>query len=149
MSEVEILIVEDDPKDIELILYALKESKLSNKIYVVRDGEEALAFLFHKETYSKKFFQQPKLILLNLKIPKFNGLEVLKQLKENNQTKSIPVVILTSSTQESDMANGYKLGANSYIQKIVDFDEFAQKINEVGKYWLMINNTPSESDFII
>lgn len=149
MEDVEILLVEDDPKDIELILYALKETKILNKVCVVRDGEEALDFIFCRNQYSKRLISHPpKVMILDLKIPKVDGFEVLKQLKENKLTKSIPLVILTSSKQEIDVVNAYKLGTNSYIQKPVDFEEFIQKIKDVGRYWLIININPPESAFI-
>jgi CheY-like chemotaxis protein len=141
--QVEILLVEDNPDDVELTLHALRKENLANSIHVARDGEEALEFLFCNGTHADRSFERPpKLILLDLKLPKVDGMEVLRRLKADARTKTIPVVILTSSKEERDLANGYGLGANSYIQKPVDFEQFRETVKTVGLYWLVINQPP-------
>jgi two-component system, response regulator len=141
--QVEILLVEDNQDDVELTLHALRKENLANNIHVARDGEEALAFLFGNGIHAERSFDRPpKLILLDLKLPKIDGMEVLKRLKGNPRTKTIPVVILTSSKEERDLVNGYGLGANSYIQKPVDFEQFRETVKNVGLYWLLINQPP-------
>jgi len=141
--QVEILLVEDNPDDVELTLHALRKEKLANNIHVARDGEEALDFLFCNGAHAGRTFERPpKLILLDLKLPKVDGMEVLKRLKADARTKAIPVVILTSSKEERDLASGYNLGANSYIQKPVDFERFREIVKTVGLYWLVINQPP-------
>jgi CheY-like chemotaxis protein len=141
--QVEILLVEDNPDDVELTLHALRKENLANSIHVARDGEEALEFLFCNGTHAGRTFDcPPKLILLDLKLPKVDGMEVLKRLKADTRTKTIPVVILTSSKEERDLVQGYNLGANSYIQKPVDFDQFREIVKTVGLYWLVINQPP-------
>ncbi len=145
IEEIEILIVEDNAMDAELALRALKEKKLTNNIHIALDGEEALEFIFATGRYtSRKNSKLPKVILLDLKLPKVDGLEVLQELKKNSETQHIPVVILTSSSQESDVIKSYKLGANSYIIKPVDFDKFMQSVGELGLYWLLLNKPPVE-----
>lgn len=140
----EILLVEDNPDDVELTLHTLGKEKLANKIHVVRDGEEALDFLFCRGAYEGRSFEQPpRLVLLDLKLPKVDGMEVLKHLKDDPRTRSIPTVILTSSREERDLIKGYGLGANSYIQKPVDFEEFRETIKTVGLYWLVVNQIAS------
>lgn len=142
-DQVEILLVEDDPEDLELTLRALKEAHVCNRIQVARDGEEALDFLFCRGEHSGRDpAGHPKLILLDLKLPKVDGLEVLEQIKRVPRTQAIPVVILTSSRQEQDVLQGYHLGANSYIQKPVDFDQFQSTIKQLGYYWLLVNQQP-------
>jgi two-component system, response regulator len=141
--QIEILLVEDNPDDVELTLHALRKENLANSIHVARDGEEALAFLFCNGIHKDRSFEQPpRLVLLDLKLPKVDGMEVLKRLKADPRTKTIPVVILTSSKEERDLMNGYGLGANSYIQKPVDFEQFRDTIKNVGLYWLVINQIP-------
>ena len=141
--DVELLLVEDSADDIELALLALRKSHLANKIQVARDGEEALDYLFTRGAFEgRRDWTQPKLILLDLKLPKVDGIEVLRQLKADPRTANIPVVILTSSREERDIANGYDLGVNSYIQKPVDFDQFRETISQLGLYWLLINVPP-------
>lgn len=141
--EVDILLVEDNKDDLELALHALRKERLANRIQIVRDGEEALDFLFCRGQFIDRApNHQPRLVLLDLKLPKVDGLEVLKQLKSNSQTKNIPVVILTSSKEERDLVSSYNLGANSYIQKPVDFDQFRETVKQVGLYWLVVNQAP-------
>jgi two-component system, response regulator len=141
--QVEILLVEDNPDDVELTLHALRKENLANNIHVARDGEEALEFLFCSGAFAGRSFERPpKLVLLDLKLPKVDGMEVLKRLKGDPRTKAIPVVILTSSKEERDLVNGYGLGANSYIQKPVDFEQFRETVKNVGLYWLVINQPP-------
>jgi two-component system, response regulator len=141
--QIEILLVEDNPDDVELTLHALRKENLANSIHVARDGEEALEFLFCNGVHSGRSLDRPpKLILLDLKLPKVDGMEVLKRLKADARTKAIPVVILTSSKEERDLVQGYNLGANSYIQKPVDFDQFRHTVKSVGLYWLVINQAP-------
>ena len=140
---VEILLVEDNAEDIELTLRGLKKHNLANRVFTVRDGEEALEFIFGSGRYSgRNINNTPKLILLDLKLPKVNGLEVLQQVKSNEKTRFIPVVVLTSSAEEKDIIESYRLGVNSYITKPVDFDKFLQSISEIGLYWLLINRPP-------
>ena len=139
-NEVEILLVEDNPADVELTLHSLRDNKLSNRIQVARDGEEALDFLFCRGPYGDRPLETlPRLILLDLKLPKVDGMEVLREVKNNPRTKFIPVVILTSSREERDVVNGYQLGVNSYIQKPVDFDQFREIVKQLGLYWLLVN----------
>jgi two-component system response regulator len=140
---VDILLVEDNRDDVELTLNALRKENLANNIQVVTDGEEALDFLFCRGVFeSRSQEQSPKLVLLDLKLPKVDGLEVLRQLKADARTKALPVVILTSSKEERDLVSGYNLGANSFIQKPVDFDQFRETVKRVGMYWLVINQPP-------
>ncbi|HOI63815.1 MAG TPA: response regulator [Mesotoga sp.] len=143
-SVVEILLVEDNPEDIELTLRALKKSKLANNIVVAEDGEEALDFIFARGKYSdRSVICSPKVILLDLKLPKVSGIEVLREIKKDPRTSIIPVVILTSSTQEVDIEESYKLGANSYIVKPVNFENFIQSLRQMNDYWLVLNRLPS------
>ncbi|MFP4557024.1 MAG: response regulator [Bacteroidales bacterium] len=140
MDEVEILLVEDNAADVELALRALKKNKIANKVEVVNDGEEALNFIYARGQYKDRAGARlPKVILLDLKLPKVNGLEVLTEIKSNPKTKMVPVVVLTSSKEESDIVESYKLGVNSYIVKPVDFDKFLLSVKEIGMYWLLIN----------
>ena len=146
-GELEILLVEDNEDDMELALHALKRGKVANLISVVRDGEEALDFLFCRGAFARRSFEHPpKLILLDLKLPKVDGLEVLRQVKGDARTKTIPVVIMTSSKEERDLVSSYNLGVNSYIQKPVDFDQFRETVKNVGLYWVGINQPPVTQD---
>lgn len=141
--QIEILLVEDNNDDVELTLHALRKENLANRIHVARDGEEALDFLFCSGNHADRSFDRPpRLVLLDLKLPKVDGMEVLKRLKADPRTHTIPVVILTSSKEERDLVQGYGLGANSYIQKPVDFDQFRDTVKNVGFYWLLINQSP-------
>ena len=142
-KEIEILLVEDNPTDVELTLRALKGHNLANKVHVVGDGEEALEFIFARGSYQdREIDHKPKLILLDLKLPKVDGLEVLKKVKSNHSTKDIPVVVLTSSKEERDRVESYRLGVNSYIVKSVDFDQLTNSVQELGLYWLLLNELP-------
>lgn len=139
----DILLVEDSQDDVDLALHTLRREKLANNILVVRDGEEALDFLFCRGAFAERSFDHPpKLVLLDLKLPKVDGMELLKQIKSDPRTKTIPVVVMTSSKEERDLVASYHLGANSYIQKPVDFEEFREMVKTVGLYWLVINQPP-------
>ena len=143
MSDKTILLVEDNPDDEALTLRALKKNNILNEVNVVRDGAEALDYLFCQGAYAGRDASlQPAVILLDLKLPKIDGLEVLKRLRADARTRLLPVVILTSSKEEQDLASGYSLGANSYIRKPVDFTQFMEAIRQVGLYWLMMNESP-------
>lgn len=139
---VEILLVEDNAADLELALHALRKNKVANTIHIARDGEEALQFLFRQGSYSGRDATLPKVVLLDLKLPKVDGLEVLKAIREDERTKCIPVVALTSSKEQKDILTSYKLGVNSYIQKPVDFEQFQQAIQQLGLYWVVVNQVP-------
>ncbi|MHC1736691.1 MAG: response regulator [Ignavibacteriaceae bacterium] len=139
---IEVLLVEDNPSDVKLTLRALKRNNLANRVYVVNDGAEALDFIFARGAYeSRKEIRNLKVILLDLKLPKVDGLEVLKIIKTDEKTKMIPVVVLTSSKEESDIIESYKLGVNSYIVKPVDFDQFIEAVAELGLYWCILNES--------
>ncbi len=141
-TEIEIILVEDNPSDAEMTIRALKKSNLANKIVHLRDGAEALDFIFGKGQYEGRNTElKPKLILLDLKMPKVNGIEVLEKIKDNELTRSIPVVVLTSSNEDPDIRRCYELGVNSYIVKPVDFENFSKSISELGLYWLLLNQS--------
>ena len=140
-----ILIVEDDPKDVELTLTALEEYNLANEVVVTRDGEEALDYLYCRGNFKMRTSDNPAVLLLDLKLPKVDGLEVLQQIKSDEKLKMIPVVVLTSSREERDMVASYKLGVNAYVVKPVDFHEFVNAIKELGIYWAVINEPPPGS----
>src|SRR5271170_1179800 len=140
-----ILIVEDDPRDLELSLNALEEYNLANEVVVARDGQEALDYLYCREKFEGRPVGNPAVILLDLKLPKVDGLEVLQQLRSDEQLKMIPVVVLTSSHEEKDMMRSYTLGVNAYVVKPVDFHEFVNAVKELGVFWAVINQPPPGS----
>lgn len=143
MKSKRILLVEDNADDVALALRAFRQNKIANEVTVIGDGAEALDYLFARGKYSESAAEPlPEVVLLDLKIPKVEGLEVLKELRAHNRTHLLPVVILTSSREESDMVAGYSLGANSYIQKPVDFTQFTEAIRQLGMYWLVLNEAP-------
>jgi CheY-like chemotaxis protein len=139
---VEILLVEDNPSDLQLTLHALERNKLANRIHVVRDGVEALDFLFSTGAYAERTPRNPRVVLLDLKLPRIDGLEVLRRMKEEPRTRTIPVVVLTSSREERDIIESYQLGVNSYIVKPVDFEQFAESVRQLGLYWALLNQPP-------
>ena len=140
-----ILIVEDDPKDVELTLTALEEYNLANEVVVTRDGEEALDYLYCRGNFKMRTGDNPAVLLLDLKLPKVDGLEVLQQMKSDEKLRMIPVVVHTSSREERDMVTSYKLGVNAYVVKPVDFHEFVNAIKELGIFWAIINEPPPGS----
>lgn len=143
MNPAEILLVEDNQADVELTLHALAQSKIANPVHVARDGEEALDFLFGRGKFVRRNGQRPpRLVLLDLKLPKVDGLEVLEKIRQSEELRMIPVVVLTASKQEQDLLRSYSLGVNSYIQKPVDFDQFRQVVREIGYYWIVVNEPP-------
>jgi len=143
VSEKSILLVEDNPDDVQLTLRALKKNNITNKIIVARDGVEALEYLFCEGQYANRDpYDLPQVMLLDLKLPRADGLEVLRQVRSNPLTKLLPVVILTSSKEEQDIINGYSLGANSYIRKPIDFAHFCEAVYNLGLYWLLLNEVP-------
>jgi two-component system response regulator len=145
---VEILLVEDNPSDAVLAMHALEKSKMANRVHLAHDGEEALDFLFRRGSFSGRSVDAtPSLVLLDLKLPKVDGLDVLRQLKADPRTRAIPVVILTTSKEERDLVRGYELGVNSYIQKPVNFSEFQEVVQQLGMYWLLLNSRPPAAAF--
>jgi DNA-binding response OmpR family regulator len=140
-----ILLVEDDPKDVELTLTALEEYNLANEVIVARDGEEALEYLYARGKFKTRSSDNPAVMLLDLKLPKVDGLEVLKQIKSEEKLRMMPVVVLTSSKEEKDMVASYKLGVSAYVVKPVDFHEFVNAIKELGAFWAVINEPPPGS----
>jgi CheY-like chemotaxis protein len=140
-----ILMVEDDPKDVELTLTALGDYNLANEVIVTRDGEQALDYLYYRGDYKTRANGNPAVMLLDLKLPKVDGLEVLKQIKSDGELRMIPIVVLTSSKEEKDMVASYKLGVNAYVVKPVDFHEFVNAIKELGVFWAVINEPPPGS----
>jgi len=142
-NEVDILLVDDSQDDVDLTLHALRAENLANHVFIARDGEEALEFLFCSGPHVQRSFDHPpKLVLLDLKLPKVDGMQVLKQVKGDARTKNIPIVMMTSSREERDLVSSYDLGVNSYIQKPVDFDEFRKIVKLLGLYWLVTNQPP-------
>jgi two-component system response regulator len=140
IPEVDILLVDDSQEDLDLALHALRRENLANKIFAVRDGEEALEFIFCRGPFRERSIEHPpKLILLDWKLPKVDGRQVLTQIKGDPRTRTIPVVVMTSSREERDLIDGYRLGANSYIQKPVDFNQFRETVRTLGLYWLVVN----------
>ena len=143
LNEIELLLVEDNPHDAEMTLEALKKHNLANRVHHVKDGAEALAFMFGTGVYSERKPEcGPKLVLLDLKLPKVDGLEVLRKLKSDERTQMTPVVVLTSSEEERDVVGSYRLGVNSYIVKPVDFEKFSDSMRQLGLYWLLVNRSP-------
>jgi len=143
LEDVEILLVEDNPNDVELTMRALQKQNLANKVYVVRDGAEALEFIFGTGAFAtRKVENRPKVVLLDLKLPKIDGIEVLRRIKADDRTKHTPVVMLTSSQEERDVIDTYNLGVNSYIVKPVDFSNFVHAVSELGVYWGLLNKLP-------
>jgi CheY-like chemotaxis protein len=140
-----ILLVEDDPKDVELTLTALEEYNLANEVVVARDGAEALDYLYCRGNFADRPRDNPAVLLLDLKLPKVDGLEVLQQIKSDDKLRMVPVVVLTSSREEKDMVTSYKLGVNAYVVKPVDFHEFVNAIKELGMFWAIINEPPPGS----
>jgi len=142
---IEILLVEDNPNDVELTLHAFSKNNFTNNIHVVRDGAEALEYLYGSEAHAGSgLHNMPKLILLDLKLPKVDGKEVLRRIKSDERTRLIPVVVLTSSREERDIVESYRLGVNSYITKPVDFEKFTETVRQLGLYWLLLNEPPVE-----
>jgi two-component system, response regulator len=143
VNSVEILLVEDNPNEIELTLDSFRRHRPANRVHVVRDGVEALEFLFCTGQYAARTFdQQPKLVLMDLKLPKVDGLQVLRQIKSDTRTRAIPVVVLTTSREERDIVESYQLGVNSYVVKPVDFEQFDSVVRQLGLYWLLVNEPP-------
>lgn len=143
MEQKTILLVEDNPDDVELTLHALKKNNITNEVVVARDGKDAIDYLFGKGSYEgRDTSKMPVLILLDLNLPKINGIEVLGMIRKDEKTRLLPTVILTSSKEEQDLINSYSLGANSYIRKPVDFNQFAEAIRQLGLYWLVLNEPP-------
>jgi two-component system response regulator len=143
-TQVEILLVEDNPNDLQLAMHALERNNLANHIQVARDGAEALDFLFCRGPFADRLNDPaPKVVLLDLKLPLVDGLEVLRQIKANQRTRTIPVVVLTSSNEERDMVESYHFGVNSYITKPVDFGQFTESVRQIGMYWVLLNQQPS------
>ncbi|HSN18125.1 MAG TPA: response regulator [Gammaproteobacteria bacterium] len=141
-QQIDILYAEDNPADAELTLYTLKTRNIANNIVWVRDGVEALDFVKRRGRYATRVGGLPKMVLLDLKMPKLDGVDVLKALKADESTRGVPVVIMTSSHEETDLVKSYRLGVNSYVVKPVDFDKFAEMVTEVGLYWMVCNKTP-------
>jgi CheY-like chemotaxis protein len=141
-EQVDILLVEDDPADAELAMRALRKGKLANHITWVKDGAEALDFIFRRGAHSGRPDQNPRLILLDLKLPKVDGIEVLRQIKGEERTRLIPVVMVTSSAEARDIAKSYELGVNSYVVKPVEFEQFSETVAKAGFYWMLVNKTP-------
>lgn len=143
-SEVEILLVEDNPNDVELTLRAFEKNHITNRLIHVWNGEEALDFLFARGEFQERRVEDvPKVVLLDLQLPKISGLEVLREIRADSRTRFIPVVVLTTSKEESDLITSYSLGVNSYIVKPVDFQKFIQSVNDIGLYWLLLNQVPT------
>ena len=142
---IKILLVEDDPNDVELTLSALRENHIANDVIVARDGEEALDYLFRRGPYESREAGEPAVVLLDLKLPKVSGMEVLEQIKDDPQLRTLPVVVLTSSREEQDLVRSYNLGTNAYVVKPVDFHDFIEAVGQVGLFWAIINQPPPSS----
>ena len=144
---VEILLVEDNPSDIKLAMHAFQKNNLANNVKVLRDGAEALEYVFCTDRYvDRKGHGQPKVILLDLKLPLVDGLEVLRRIKSDPETKAIPVVVMTSSTEDRDMVDSYQLGVNGYVQKPLDFEQFISAVRQIGLFWLLVNKVPYRTE---
>ena len=147
-KEIDILLVENDPSDAELTIHTLRKNNLAASIHIVEDGAEALDFIFCRSKYEgRSILDRPRVILLDLKLPKVEGLEVLRTIRNDRATKAIPVVILTSSREQRDLIEGYRLGVSAYVQKPVDFDQFRQTIREIGLFWILMNQPPPTQAF--
>jgi len=148
VQDVEILLVEDSPQDAKLTMLALRQQNLSNAIHWARDGEEALDFLFCKGAFAERHIERPpRLVLLDLKLPKVDGIEVLRVVKGDERTRAIPIVILTSSREEKDLVESYRWGTNAYIQKPVAFGDFCNAVKQIGLFWLLVNQSPPAESF--
>ena len=146
VDPIDLLLVEDNPRDIELTLIAFEDHKLANRIHVVRDGAEALDFLLAEGDYSgRATMARPRLVLLDLKLPKVDGIEVLRTMRLDPRTRTVPVVVLTSSQEERDIIEAYRLGVNSYIVKPLDFEKFGEAVSTLGMYWLVLNQPPAQT----
>jgi len=141
---VDILLVEDNPNDAELTIHSLKKHNLANHLYWVKDGAEALDFLFYHGAFVERSKNLPRVVLLDLRLPKVDGIEVLREIRKNENTKNLPVVVLTSSKEERDLVDTYNLGVNSYVAKPVSFQDFSETVAELGMYWMLVNRIPSE-----
>ena len=141
---VDILLVEDNPTDAELVLRVLRKYNLANNVVWVKDGEAALDFLFRRGNYTARTNSMPRVVFLDLRLPKVDGLKVLQQIRDNEHTRTIPVVVLTSSKEERDIAASYQLGANSFVSKPVAFDDFNNTVADLGRYWLLVNKIPAQ-----
>lgn len=146
VDPIDLLLVEDNPRDVELTLHAFGQHKLANRVHVVRDGAEALDFLFAEGDYSgRATMAHPRVVLLDLKLPKVDGIEVLRAIRQDPRTRTLPVVVLTSSQEERDIVEAYRLGVNSYIVKPLDFEKFGKAVSALGMYWLVLNQPPAEA----
>jgi two-component system response regulator len=142
LTAVEILLIEDNPADAEMTQHALKKGRLANRVVWLQEGPEALDFLFHQGRYADRSDGNPKLVMLDLKMPKMDGIEVLRQIRADERTRLVPVVMLTSSAEENDIVRSYRLGVNSYIVKPVDFEKFVDEVAKLGVYWTVMNKAP-------